>query len=211
MFKFWYEKLAITLIPLLVFISFFVIVIYAFYTVIMVPPAENAPFVQEIREVAAKKKATNTVSLSKPHRADTEMKLLLTKMASEALSFNKETFSEVVKTIRPYFTDRGFQQYQKYLIESGIAENLRANDYNMSVYIENPPLSLNGTVVDGVYKWLYQMPVVISFFPREMETLAENSNSFVNRKINLRLQVTRVNLDDDPDAIQIEDWIVTSR
>ncbi len=211
MFQFWYEKFIALFIPFFVFLSFFAIVFYAFYTVIAVPPAENAPFVQEIRETAAQNTAANVVKLDKPHRSESEMKTLLTMMASESLSFSKENFSEVLKNINPYFTDRGFKQYKDYLLESGIVESVRVNDYDMSVYIEDSPMFLNGSVVDDIYKWLYQMPVVVSFFPKNTETAAEDTDTFVNRKFNLRLQITRAKVGDDPDALQIEDWIVVTR
>ncbi len=211
MFQFWYEKFVAAFIPILVFISIFLLIFYAFYTVIAVPPAEEAVFVQEIRKTAAEKESQNTISYANAHRSDGEIKTLLTKMVSESLSFGKDDFGGFLKTINPYFTDRGFQIYKNYLMSSDIVEIIRVNDYDMSVYIEQPPMSLNGMVVDNVYKWLYQMPVVVSFYPKGSDKFAENAGEFVNRKLNLRVQLTRGKVGDDIDAIQIEDWVVTGR
>lgn len=207
MFKFWYEKFIMMFIPLLVFASIFGVVIYAFYTTVAVPPAEKAPFVQEIREESSKVDSKRRVTMEKPHLADNEIKNWISQVVSESLYFNKNNYGEVVKNIRPYFTDSGFQKFQDYLIASGIAENIRANEYDMSVYVEAPPLLLNSSVINDTFKWLYQMPVVISFFPTGGTKNAKETNQFINRTLTLRLQITRANIEGDPDAIQIEDWI----
>lgn len=206
MFKFWYEKFIASFIPILVFVSVFGIVLYAFYTEISVPPADQAPFVQEIRKEAKNK--DNTADLISPHLTDSELKNWITMAISEALAFNKNTYGETIKKTRNYFTDAGFQKYQDYLITSGIAENIHTHDYDMSIYIQTPPLQLNAMVMNDTYKWLYQMPVVISFFPTGQKSLAKDGDKFINRSITLRLQITRAKLENNPDAIQIEDWIV---
>ena len=186
MFKFWYEKLIATLIPLLVFVSIFAIVIYAFYTTVSVPSADTAPFVQDIRDAAAKPDSKNRTTLEKPHLSDNELKSWISRSVSESLAFNKDNFGTVAKNIKPYFTANGFKKFQDYLISSGIAENVRTNEYDMSVYIENSPLLLNSSVVDDTFKWLYQMPVVISFFPTGARKKATETNQFINRKLRLR-------------------------
>ena len=55
------------------------------------------------------------------------------------------------------------------------------------------------------------MPLAISFFPKSGEATARNAEKFVNRKVTLRLQITRTNVDGDPNALQIESWVVTTR
>lgn len=207
MFQFAYEKFIAFIIPLVVFVSIFGVIIYAFYTIISVPNPEKAPFVQDIREEAAKSNSPHQVTLERPHFSDNEMKNWISKAVSESLSFNKDNYSDIVKDIRPYFTDKGFEKFQDYLIISGIAESIRTHKYDMSVYIERPPLFLNSSVINNTYKWLYQMPVVVSFFPTGQKTDARDVSKFINRTVTLRLQLTRVRVGDDPEAIQIEDWI----
>lgn len=206
MFQFWYEKFISRFIPLLVFASVFTIIFYAFYTTISVPQPDKAPFIQDIREEANKEDSKHKVTLEKPHLSDNEIKNWISKAVSEALFFNKKSYSKVAKNIKPYFTDAGFQKFQDYLIASGIAENIRVNEYDMSIYIEKPPLFLNSSVINGTFKWLYQMPVVISFFPTGKKNIAKESGKFINRKLTLRLQITRAKVDGNPDIIQIEDW-----
>ena len=113
--------------------------------------------------------------------------------------------------MRVYFSEDGFQKYQKYLLSSGIAETIRTNDYDVGVYIESEPLHLNGMVIDGKYKWLYQMPVTLSFFPTGQAITAENSEQQINNQFNLRVQVTRAKVGDFTEALQIEDWVVSPR
>lgn len=211
MFKFWYEKFAIVFIPLFAFFSFFMLLIYAFYTTFFVEPPDKAQFVQDIRQEQINLPDNKSISLDSQNLTDNELKNWITMAVSDSLSFNKDSFSEISTKIRPYFTDAGFDKYQDYLINSGVAENIRTNNFDMSVYIENPPLYLNSSVINNTFKWLYQMPVVISFYPKGQIEDPSVADKFINSKLSLRLQVTRAKVDDDPNAIQIEDWVVVSQ
>ncbi len=208
MSEFGYEKFISRFIPMIAFFSIFVLIFYAFITVITLPDAEKAGFVQEIRDVAANSDE-DVISQDVAHRSDRELQVWITTAVSEALSFNKDNFAENAKTVQPYFTDAGYQKYQEYLISSGIAESLRTQDLDMSVYIEDKPIFLNSSVIAGKFKWLYQLPVAVSLFPKNAVSDVSQTDKFVNRKIKLRLQITRSRLDDNPEAMQIEDWVVS--
>ena len=209
--QFWQERLIAVLIPLFVICALIFIFFYGFHVSFINRPPENVEFVQELREKVKKSTTDKTVSLDKPHRTDKELKKLITQSVSESLSFNRGNFSNVMKKMRVYFSEDGFQKYKKYLLSSGIAETIRTNDYDVSVYIESEPLYLNGMVIDGVYKWLYQMPVTLSFFPTGKAITAENSQQQINNQFNLRVQVTRAQVDNFTEALQIEDWVVSPR
>lgn len=208
MFKFWFEKFISASIPIITFFSLITIFVYAVHTTVSVLPADEAAFIQEMRAEAKVEGSKNIVTLEKAHMADKELKNWITMVASESLAFNKKTFTDNLQRIRPYFTQAGFRKYQAYLLSSGIAENIRTSDYDMRIYIQDRPLLLNSSSIGGTYKWLYRMPVVVSFLPTGVKNLAEDAEKYINSKVTLRLQITRAKVDGNPDAILIEDWIV---
>ena len=212
MFKFWYEKLIARVIPFFVVVSLIFLIFHAFATVAFVEPADQAPFVKEMVAAHEKKATSKVVPLNKAHRTDNEMKTYLTKVASESLAFRKENFTEVIQNIKPYFTEAGFEKYRKYILSSGIVETVRTKDVHVGAYVETPPLFLNDSVMNKKYKWLYEMPMVVSLVPNDQKTLAEDADQYVNSEFTLRLQVTRVQDEDNAfDGMKVEDWIVVAR
>ena len=209
MFQFWFEKFISLVIPFFVMGSLIILLFYAFATEAFVEPADQAPFVQEMVEANKKNTKEKNISLKVAHRTDVEIKTYLTKVASEALSFNKSNFKESIQNVRPYFTEEGLKKYRNYLISSGIVEAVRTQDLQVGAYVEAPPLFLNSSVIKGTYKWLYEMPMVVSL---TRGNIVENADNIDNSEFTLRLQITRVNEDEEnPDGLKIEDWNVLAR
>lgn len=213
MFKFWYEKFLFRFSFIFAFCAFLGVFVYAYFTEIMIKlPGEKAPFSETLIEDSTDSvlPEQRSLPLEKQHRTNKELQNWTSMAVSESLSFDKESFSNVSQTIRAYFTDEGFQQYQNYLLSSGIIESIKKNDYRMSIFIEEKPLLLNGSTIQNIYRWLYQLPVTLSFLPRNAANLIGRGD-MVNRKMTLRIQVRRVKLPDNPNAIQIESWTMAGR
>lgn len=213
-FKFWYEKLLMRVSFAFAFFAFLGVFVYAYFTEIMLEsPGDTAPFVGNLTsEVSQKSLAeSQTLPLDKAHRTDRELKEWITIAVSESLFFQASNYDQIKKQVEEYFTPSGIQQYDEYFRSSGILDNIQKNKYRMSVFIEDHPLLQNGLEIEGVYRWLYKMPLTISFIPRDTITLQENRNDIVNRKMNLQIQLRRVRLPNNPDAVQIESWQMTAR
>ena len=210
---FLFERLAASLVPFFALLAFFGVLVYAFTVVIKfeTTPYDDVEFVQDIRQDVEDKGRDKVVTLDKPHVTDGELKNWISMAVSESLTFSKDNFSKVLGNIETYYTQDGFKAFEDYIISSGIAKSIRSGDFDMGVYIEDPPLFLNDSLIDGKHKWLYQMPLAISFFPKNRANLAKDADKFVNRQVTLTLQITRAEVDEDPSALQIETWKVSAR
>ncbi|MCI5061268.1 MAG: DotI/IcmL family type IV secretion protein [Alphaproteobacteria bacterium] len=214
MFKFWYEKFLFRFSFMVAFIAFLGVFVYAYITEVTIKPPEGnmAPFAQTL--VA---KGTNSLlpeerslPLESPHLTDKELKVWSSRAISEALTLSKAKYIITQRDIRPYFTVSGLKQYQDYLKSSGIEKSVKDNSFTLSVFVEQPPLLLNGSSIKGIYRWLYQVPVTISFLPVGSGGY-DRGAEVTNRKLNVTVQMRRVRLDDNPNAIQIESWAVAPR
>ncbi len=213
-FKFWYEKLLMRVSFAFAFFAFLGVFVYAYFTEIMlVSPGDTAPFVGSLTsEVSQKSLAeSQTLPLEKAHRTDRELTEWIMTAVSESMFFEANNYNQVKSQISDYFTASGMRQYDEYLRSSGILDNITKNNYRMSIFIEDNPLLLNALEMEGVYRWLYRLPLTISFVPRDTITLQENRNNIVNRKMTLQLQLRRVRLPHNPDAVQIESWNMSAR
>lgn len=212
-FKFWYEKLLMRFSFTFAFFAFIGVFIYAYFTEVLVElPGETAPFIVEQNMGFSESLAeAQTLPLDQPHRTDRELKVWITTAVSEALFFDADNYNENKKIAGRYFTASGLKQYEDYLLSSGVLDSLKKNSYRMSVFIEEQPLLMNSLEMQDVYRWLYQLPLTISFIPKDASSLLGNRKDIVNRKLSLRIQLRRVRLPDDPDAIQIESWAMSTR
>jgi hypothetical protein len=208
--SFFFEKSVSILLPLFVVVAFIVLIFYAFATTAFIEPADQAPFVQEMVAAHEKKGEDKITPLAQPHRSESEIKNYLTVITSEILSFNRGNFSETAKKIRPYFTDSGFQKFQKYLLDTGIAETVRTQDVSLSSYVDVPPFIINNMAMNEVYKWVYDVPVVINYVP--LGQVEDPAEAATGEEFYVRVQLTRAH---DPEnefnGIKIEDWNVLRR
>lgn len=214
MFKFWYEKFLMRFSFVFAFVAFLGVFVYAYLTEITLKrPGKVAPFSSTL--IGARDDVVlpeqRFLPLEKPHRTNKELQNWLSMVISESLSFDKQSYLGVSKNIRPYFTNSGFRQYLTYLKSAGIIDSVKTNNYRISVYVENPPLLQNSLAIDGVYRWLYQLPVTVSFLPRGTSNLGYGNKNMVNRKLTLNVQIRRVKRPDNPNAVEIESWSVTGR
>ena len=219
MFRFWYEKFVMRFVYIIAIAGFIGVLYYALQTEVdhsakpveTIAPFKEKPveeFVPFAEDIMNGNKSVN--SLAKPHRTSKEIQGWLAQAVSESMSFDLANYKENAKSVYVYFSKTGFQQYQAYLQDSGIFDTLKSNQSRMSVFVEEAPLLLNNSEIEGVYRWLYQVPVTVSFIPLNATDLTKTDN-VVSKQMNLRIQVRRANIKGDPDVVQVESWKATRR
>jgi len=136
-----------------------------------------------------------------------EVAARLSNIIAESLSFTQNNFAATTRAMERYFTPSGYAQYKEFLSASGF-ETALANNLQSGAYIEADPLEITRGVHGGAFKWVYEVPVTISFIARGAETYRDGATTPENRRFTLRAQFTRVKDSADPDAIRIEIWQV---
>ncbi len=131
----------------------------------------------------------------------------LSDVVAESLSFNKDNFAASAEAMRVYFTPTGYKQYREFLSSSAFETSLNGQNLQSGAYLEGEPLEITRGVFGGVYKWVMEAPVTISFTPRGSETY-RNESPPENRRITLRLQFTRVESAKNLEDVKIEIWQV---
>lgn len=144
--------------------------------------------------------------ISLRHMSSQEISDLLEVMIAESLSFNPSNFDRNSGLIQNYFTPHGYQQYKDYLASTKFGETLKAQRLQSGVFAERPPLEINALVQNGVYKWLYEVPITISFIPFNAETYRGGATKPQNQRFTLRVQLTRVKDAQNPNKISMEIW-----
>jgi hypothetical protein len=145
-------------------------------------------------------------SLSIQHMNANEVAMRLEEIIAEALSFTREDYKANSQGMQKYFTPEGYAQYMEFLNNSGFEKALAGGNLQSGAYTEEPPIELTHGVYNDVYKWVFEVPVTVSFIPPQAETYRNDETKPQNRRFLLRAQFARVVDPQDPDSIKIEIW-----
>jgi hypothetical protein len=146
--------------------------------------------------------------LAAQHMTSGEMARMLSDIVAESLSFTKSTFTYNSLQAEKYFTPAGYAQYKEFLTKAGFEGALASGELQSAAYAEQEALEITRGVFGGVFKWLFEVPVTISFIPVNADTYRDGGIKPENRRILLRVQFTRVEDANDPQAVKIEGWQV---
>ena len=146
--------------------------------------------------------------LSTQHMTTNELAMKLSDIVAETLSFKKGDFVYTTTSAEKYFTPTGYAQYKEFLNKALFENILASGTLQSAAYAEQEALEITRGVFDGTYKWLFEVPVTISFLPANPDTYRNGGIKPENRRILLRAQFTRVADPADPLAVRIEVWQV---
>lgn len=207
--KFAVEKMLTRLMFPLVFFAVLGIFVYA-YLLELVVPSENeqvAPFQSTMTDKpvdALVPLEERTPPLEKPHRTASQLQEWLTAVVSESLTFEGRDYDKVLRAVRPYFTQKGYDEYTGYLESIQLNDNLTRSNYRAGIFFDQNPYVGKGFAFEGAYRWQARMPISLSFSSRSDDVI-------VNRKLLIDVQIGRHKVEQDTSVVLIEGWKVSSR
>ena len=151
--------------------------------------------------------STNTAPLDQPHRSAADLGEWLSQAMSETLSFNSDSYQDNLKLLTKGMNPEALAQYNAWATSSGILAVLQKNQMQLNGSVEEKPFLVNEGPVEGRYRWLFEIPVLISFIPRGATAL-EKQPSSDDRKLLMTIQIGRVAESQLPDHVMIESWSV---
>jgi len=149
----------------------------------------------------------NSASLDKPHRSASDLAAWLQQALAESLSFNAETYNDHLKLLARGYAPSAVAEFNAWATGTGILASLQKNGLQLNGFVADPPFLLNEGVIDGRYRWLYEVPVMVSFVPRGTTTY-QGKEGIDTRRLIVTLQVGRVAVSQLPDHVMIETWSV---
>ncbi len=151
-------------------------------------------------------RAEDVVPIDKPHRTTEQMADWSVDHVTTAMNIDPLTWDAHLKTLTPYFDAYGLQEYQSYLQSSGILNLLQTNRLKINSILDGAPTLLSQGALSGTYRWLYQVPLMITYYEEETKTLKTRGVKSQNQKLVLRVQIGRVAKGSDDNNIVIEHW-----
>ena len=155
-------------------------------------PSETlqAPFADGTREgEAAIDESKSLVPMHLAHRTKEDVSEWVVTTISEALSFDERDYNADLAQAKPSFDQGGWAQYQAFLTDKKFLNVLQSGQYDVRSYVKGVPYLLNEGAVSERYRWLYDVPVMVSYLKRGVSNY--KGVEPVNQHMMLRVQIGR--------------------
>lgn len=163
-------------------------------------PFATAPAAEEGEEQLP----VNAIPLTKPHRVTAEITQWVMNAAAEVMNFDADDYRTGLKATEILFDAPGRGQYVRFLQDKNITKVLASKKFQVRSYVEDTPILLNEGSLNGRYRWLYQVPVVISYL--DINVTGYEGTEPLNHRAMINVQVGRSVESRDPQGILIEQW-----
>lgn len=123
---------------------------------------------------------------------------------SDSLSYNVNDKKNVYEQSKGFFTEAGLGQFRSFMINNNIEKVVNSGRFNIRSVVKEEPLLLNSQSVDNRFRWLFEVPLMVSYM--ESENFDYKEHDPVNQHIVLTVQVGRSDDADNDLGILIETW-----
>jgi hypothetical protein len=188
-----------------VFCALFIgVFVYAYYTEQQRGEiGDSAPFAEQTAMIEDSVTDIESDAVTKAHRTRREMGIWIVESVSELLNLDQGNVRAVFNAAQPYFTDAAFRQYRAYLEAESLLSNIEAGQLTLGAIVDQTPQLMNEGVIGGVYRWLYDVPVMMTHTPARGAAQTKSAT--------LRIQLGRINDESNPDKMVIESWQMLPR
>ena len=174
----------------------------------VVDPSESleAPFAEDVRNVPEPVLVPLPEEKKKwdePHRLPTQIGEWVMKVSVEALSFSAGDYKSDLEKTKSYFNANGRSQYLTFLEKTKILEVAKTGRFNVRAVADDAPALLNEGAVAGFYRWVFKVPIMISYLDADMKTYGRED--ITTQHVELVVQAVRSPTDVE-EGVVIEIW-----
>ncbi len=146
-------------------------------------------------------------ALDKPHRSEEHLAKWLVNEVSEIMTLDPASYAEHTEDMEASMDQYALNDFQDFMTKSRVLLMLQQNSLELHVYVEETPLLMNAGSVGGRYRWLFEMPVTLTFLPNKAKDYKKMDQP-TNQRIIVTIQVGRVSHETSSEQIMIESWAV---
>ena len=157
--------------------------------------------------------ASDTRQTSVAHRTNEQLSSWLMSAVPALFNYNNKDMNKQYAENIKLFNASGLALYRDYLAKSGFLLEMRDNKKQLTAMVPSAPQLLNDGVANDRYKWLYDVPLMVTLIPEGASNLRQQKPD--SRQLIVRLQLTRVTENEQrgdgqvlDNTIQIESWDV---
>ncbi len=172
----------------------------------------KAPFANEdavIEEMDASGNASNQTPLHLRHRTNDIITMWVQTLIPDMISYKAQDYNRQYVDKSKGFDKAGLAEYVKFLNERNFVKTLKTGRYDIAGFIKDYPVLLNEGAVDGSYRWLYQVNIMVTYIESGVKNYAEiKDGEAVSQEFVLTFQIGRSREAANEHGLLIESWSV---
>ena len=170
----------------------------------------RAPFADEDAVIDELDPSGNTelaVPLDRRHRPNGEITKWVQEIVPAMLTYNASRYEREYVNKITSFSKVGAEEYVAFLQNKSIVKTLKTGRYNVSGIIGDYPVIINEGAVDGRYRWLYQIQVMVTYFENSLKGYShEKGGDAITQNFILTMQIGRAKGAGNEHGLVIETW-----
>jgi hypothetical protein len=151
-------------------------------------------------------------NLSKPHRPIGYLSEHVSTAVTQMFTLDPLRYESHLKEVSVLMNDNAKEQYHSFMMNSGFLGVLLKEDLRMMATVEGIPLLLKDSVLEGRYRWLFDIPLAITWVPKDKKDYSSRRGEKRIKQpppVKAIIQIGRIPVDDsnsvlDKDATVIE-------
>lgn len=180
---------------LIVCLSFNGLFCLSIYYAYMHPPEANyyiTSFNGQVEKIA---------DIHEPNTSDSVVKQWSNIAVIDIFTYDFVNYERALQQVSQYFTDDGWSSFLNTLNNSNNLPTVISKKLVVSAVAIKPPLILMKGMLNGVYSWRIQIPVLVTY---------QSASEFIQQTVLINLLVTRISTLENPKGIGIEQFVVSS-
>lgn len=125
--------------------------------------------------------------LSVSHRLTANLGEWLGPVVAQAMTFESANYQDDLKETEPYFTPSARAAYLKFLQDKKVIKILESNRFYVRSIVEDTPVVLVEKPLDGRYRWLYEVPVLVTYMPYDLKDYKQGDATTQHMKLNIQI------------------------
>lgn len=138
--------------------------------------------------------------LNEPNQSDSAVLQWANQAAIAAFTYNFVNYREELQSASGFFTASGWQQFLDALQQSNNLDAVKAKKLIVSAVATRAPIILQKGLLNGVYSWRVQMPILVTY---------QSASEFDQQNNVVTMLITRVSTLNSPRGIGIAQFVVS--
>ena len=130
----------------------------------------------------------NIRNLNVPHRSHEQVEDWIADAVGKSLNFQLSDMKRFGRIVEPYYSENGISTYKRFLMGMNAIAIMQTNSKKVSSYITTLPTLKKEGNREGIYHWIYDVPVQVSYLDN---STPPRETTPINQDYMLRLKIMR--------------------
>lgn len=164
-------------------------------------------------EMAPPAAAEMKIGLDEAHMENQKVSEWLVAVLSEMLMVMPDIYEEKRRSLYGSVDTAALQDYDNFLTDNNIMTVLQERNMMMAGFAEDQPTLLQSGNFDGIYRWVYRVPVTVTVMGRDTKNYEDFDveTEGYNLQLSIQAQIGRIEKDVNEMGLIIERLKFTSR